>query len=94
MTKVETDRYISFSGIACDANADKLIATLKGHLKEKHGSIEWQTYFCDKLTEQKHMKHDNLNLVGCQTNPLYEYFNECGDEEATSLLYKIEQECC
>ena len=94
MKTVETDRYISFSGIACDANADKLIAILKNHLTKSHGSVEWQRYFTDKIIEQKRMGRDNLNLVGNQTNPLYEYFNECEDQKATELLFKIEQECC
>ena len=94
MKTVETDRYVSFCGIACDENSDKLIAMLDKHLRANHGSAEWQKYFNAKITEQKRMGRDNLNLIGNQTNPLYEYFNECEDSEATDLLYKVEQECC
>lgn len=90
----ETDRYISFSGIACDENADKLITLLETNLSANHGSAQWQEYFNNKRVEQKRMKLDNLNLVGSQVNPLYEYFSECEDKEALDLLYKIEQECC
>lgn len=94
MNEPETDRYLSFTGIACDENADKLIGMLELHLTRKQGSKAWQQYFRAKLNEQKRMQHDNLNFVGCQTNPLYEYFGEVKDHEATKLLYRIEQECC
>lgn len=40
------------------------------------------------------MQRDNLNFIGNQTNPLYEYFEVCEDTQALELLYKIEQECC
>lgn len=94
MPTEETDRYISFNGIACDANADKLMAILENHLRLNNGATQWQEYFIDKRKQQKRMNRDNLNLVGSQVNPLFEYFTDCGDDEALSLLYKIEQECC
>ncbi|MEI6894704.1 MAG: N(2)-fixation sustaining protein CowN [Colwellia sp.] len=94
MKTVETDRYISFFGIACDENADKLVSMLETHLHANHGAVQWQQYFNHKRIEQKRMQHDNLNLVGSQVNALYEYFNECKDQQALDLLYKIEQECC
>ena len=94
MKVCKTDRYISFSGIACDENADKLMAMLEKHLLAHHGAEQWQQYFNNKRAEQKRMHHDNLNLVGSQVNPLYEYFNDCEDQEALDLLFKIEQECC
>lgn len=92
--KPHSDRYISFCNIACDENSDKLIAMLNKHLDAKHGNPKWQEYFHLKCLEQKNMQRDNLNLIGNQTNPLYEYFTECADQEALDLLYQIEQECC
>ncbi|TCS38874.1 N(2)-fixation sustaining protein CowN [Reinekea marinisedimentorum] len=88
------DRYISFCDIECDKNADKLIAMLDGHLEAGSGSEQWRVYFSKKRAEQKQMGRDNLNLIGNQINPLYEYFDECDDEAAQDLLYQLEQECC
>jgi hypothetical protein len=88
------DRYISFCNIECDKNADKLIAMLDKHLEAGTGSEQWRNYFREKRSEQVRMGRDNLNLIGNQINPLYEYFDECDDEEAQSLLYQLEQECC
>ncbi|GGA88108.1 hypothetical protein GCM10011369_32770 [Neiella marina] len=89
-----TDRYISFCGIECDANADKLIEMLKLNLSQKKGGGTWGQYFEMKFKEQHSVGSDNLHFIGNQLNPLYEYFEACGDSEAEALLYQIEQECC
>ncbi|WP_221073733.1 N(2)-fixation sustaining protein CowN [Agarivorans aestuarii] len=89
-----TDRYVSFCNINCDENADRLISMLKQHLSAKRGGDLWLTYFHEKRAEQAKMQRDNLNFIGNQTNPLYEYFEVCEDIQALELLYKIEQECC
>jgi len=90
----EEDRYTTFLGIGCDANADNLIAMLDNNIKSGKGDDKWQAYFSKKRNEQAQLKHDNLNFIGHQTNTLYEYFATCEDEQARSLLYKIEQQCC
>lgn len=89
----QTDRYISFCGIACDANADKLVAILEKHLNSQHGGSEWVNYFQQKRAEQARMGGDNLHFIGNQLNPLFEYFQACSDDDADALLYQIEQEC-
>ncbi|GAA5214885.1 N(2)-fixation sustaining protein CowN [Corallincola platygyrae] len=88
------DRYISFCGIECDAMADELIAKLEHNISRQTGAQQWRDYFTQKRVEQQKMGRDNLHFIGNQTNPLYEYFEDCGDELATALLYQIEQECC
>jgi hypothetical protein len=88
------DRYVSFVGIDCDANADHLIAMLDKHIQAGNGEEQWQHYFTQKRQQQRQLKHDNLNFIGHQTNTLYEYFSSCEDQLASSLLYKIEQQCC
>ena len=88
------ERYESFLGICCDLNADRLIALLEKNISSGNGDKRWHTYFSQKREQQAKLQHDNLNFIGHQTNALYEYFDLCGDEEAKSLLYKIEQECC
>lgn len=92
--KKQEDRYTTFLGIDCDANADKLINMLDDNLQARKGDDKWQAYFNKKRQEQVKLAHDNLNFIGHQTNTLYEYFNACDDEEAKGLLYKIEQQCC
>lgn len=91
---VKVDRYISFCGIECDANADKLISILNKHLELNNGGDNWVAYFRQKLSEQLKMERDNLHFIGNQINPLFEYFEACDDQFATDLLYQIEQECC
>ena len=88
------DRYVTFCDIECDENADKLVAMLVEHLQAGHGGGLWCEYFSKKRREQQRMQRDNLNLVGNQINPLYEYFEACDDQTATELLYRLEQECC
>lgn len=90
----QTDRYVSFCGIDCDLKADKLIAMLEQHLATGNGDAKWQDYFHQKRAQQAKNNQDNLNFIGHQTNTLYEYFDICQDQEATKLLYQIEQECC
>lgn len=94
MTKAIRDRYVSFCDIDCDKNADRLISMLDQHLSAGHGGEQWCQYFFNKRDEQKRMGRDNLNLVGNQINPLYEYFDACEDTDARELLYQLEQECC
>lgn len=89
-----TDRYVSFCGIDCDLKADKLMTMLEAHLEAGSGEARWIDYFQQKRAQQAKNKQDNLNFIGHQTNTLYEYFELCADEEATKLLYQIEQECC
>jgi hypothetical protein len=90
----QTDRYTSFCGIDCDLNADRLIAMLEQNIRAGNGDTKWHSYFAEKRAQQARLRHDNLNFIGHQTNTLYEYFDQCGDQEAKALLYKIEQECC
>ena len=88
------DRYISFCGLDCDVKADKLIAMLENNINAESGDKRWHTYFIQKRGIQKKLQHDNLNFIGHQTNTLYEYFDQCEDQEAKELLYQIEQNCC
>lgn len=88
------DRYLSFSGIQCDINADKLITLLETNINAGKGDKQWHTYFTIKRQQQMKLQHDNLHFIGNQTNTLYEFFEQCQDQPALQLLYQIEQECC
>lgn len=94
MSEDLVDRYISFCGIECDKNADKLIDMLNQHLSQNSGSENWQQYFVKKLKEKSNMKNDNLHFVGSQVNALFEYFTDCRDAQALELLAQLEDECC
>jgi hypothetical protein len=94
MSDETTDRYITFCNIDCDENAERLMALLEQHLDAKDGDAKWHNYFIKKRQEQQSTGRDNLNFVGHQINALYEYFEECGDQMASDLLYQVEQECC
>ncbi|MGY5453493.1 N(2)-fixation sustaining protein CowN [Agarivorans sp. MS3-6] len=88
------DRYVSFCGINCDGNADKLIEMLEQQLSSNGGAALWREYFARARQQQVKLAQDNLHFIGNQTNCLYEYFEQCNDEKALALLYKVEQECC
>lgn len=90
----QPDRYISFCGIDCDANADELIKLLNESMLAHKGSEEWISYFQKKIAEQVKMGRDNLHFIHNQINALYEYFELCNDDIALVLLYQVEQECC
>lgn len=90
----EADRYVSFAGIPCDANANHLISMLETHLAQADGAVQWQDYFKQKRSQQIKMQHDNLYFVGSQMNNLHAYFEQCEDEGALDLLWQLEQECC
>ena len=88
------DRYQSFIGIPCDANADRLIDCLDEFIEAGRGDERWHAYFRGKREQQIRMNHDNLYFVGSQMNSLIAYFEECDDPEAMDLLWQVEQECC
>lgn len=89
-----SNRYTSFCGINCDLNAQRLITLLEQNIANGHGDKRWHSYFAQKRALQAKLQHDDLHFIGNQTNTLYEYFEECQDQAAKELLYKIEQECC
>ena len=94
-TSISTsDRYVSFCGIDCNGNADRLIHMLESNLEQGKGNPKWQQYFRDKRSQQHRMQQDNLYFVGSQVNTLHSYFEDCDDQPALALLWTLEQECC
>lgn len=97
MPEANTDRYVTFCNIDCDANAEKLMQHLKQRVAEPTDDQErtkWHNYFAGKFEQQAKMNHDDLFFVGSQMNSLYAYFELIEDDDAHDLLYQIEQECC
>ncbi|WP_353570641.1 N(2)-fixation sustaining protein CowN [Candidatus Albibeggiatoa sp. nov. BB20] len=94
MSTATADRYVSFEGIHCDANANQLIEMLENHISQNNGDEQWQIYFKQKRAQQMKMQHDNLYFIGSQMNNLQAYFETCKNDEALGLLWQVEQECC
>ncbi len=89
-----TDRYQSFCGIECDAQANQLIKRLKDQLLKVEADNKWCMYFKQKFEQQIQYNYDNLHFVGAQLNPLCSFFEEIDDTKALDILWKLEQECC
>jgi len=88
------DRYVSFEGLGCDANARLVVGHLRTYIEEFSGKTPWADYFKSKLKENYRLGLDDLFFVGSQMNNIYAFFAEVGNEESNALLYQVEQECC
>lgn len=93
-TRSERDRYVSFCGIQCDANANQFMTQLQHHLQQPGIDQRWQVYFQQKFDQQTRMGHDNLFFIGSQMNNLYAFLESIAAEESLALLWTLEQECC
>jgi hypothetical protein len=89
-----TDRYISFEGIDCDGNADRVMACIERLLEKPNCSNAFWDYFMNKRTGGSGPRPDNLFLIHSNINQVRELFENCGDEEALNLLLQLEEECC
>ncbi|MBB4302033.1 bisphosphoglycerate-dependent phosphoglycerate mutase [Rhodobium orientis] len=91
--KPEIDRYVTFKGLDCDGDADRLIARLK-ELSGRGTGSRWEAYFTDKLAQNARMGQDHLFFVGAHVNTLRSFFEECDDADALELLDHLELNCC
>jgi hypothetical protein len=89
-----TDRYISFEGIDCDGNADRVMACIERLLEQPDCGNAFWDYFMNKRTGGSGPRPDNLFLIHSNINQVRELFESCRDEEALDLLFKLEEECC
>ncbi len=91
---MRTDRYISFEGIDCDGNADRVMAYIEQLLKQPGCSNAFWDYFMKKRTGGSGPRPDNLFLIHSNINQVRELFETCRDDEAIGLLLRLEEECC
>lgn len=89
-----TDRYISFDGIDCDGNADRVMAHIEQLLKRPGCNNPFWDYFMKKRTGGSGPKPDSLFLIHSNINQVRELFETCQDDEALRLLFMLEEECC
>jgi len=94
------DRYVSFIGIEGDKNARDLMVMLRRHIDDPSKSNRFWQIFLEKLARVGQPDSnggrclDELFLIHSYINNIRELFEEYGDEEALTLLEKIEAESC
>lgn len=88
------NRYVTFIGISCDYNAQRLLDRLGDHLMLADSSNPWVQYFRGKLATRQALGQDELFFVGSQISQLREFFQQAQDSAALELLEQIEEECC
>lgn len=94
MAEQVLDRYVSFCGIECDRWAEELMSMLEESLSQTSVDQRWRAYFEKKLVERIKLGQDELFFVGAQMNNLYTLFEQASNEEAKTLLWNLEQQCC
>ncbi|WP_316858373.1 N(2)-fixation sustaining protein CowN [uncultured Cohaesibacter sp.] len=91
------DRYVSFVGIECDRNAERIVEFIErlatGAAKE---NAYWQQFLTkiEKSRAGDVKTGDALFLVHSHINLIRDLFEEYDDKEAMALLEKVEIECC
>ncbi|MTW20258.1 N(2)-fixation sustaining protein CowN [Allochromatium palmeri] len=92
----KTDRYISFEGIECDEQAQRVLHCIRDctEAPQDGPSSSWTSYFERKLVEIARMGQDELFFVGSQVNYIRELFEHHGHRAGLDLLDQIEDECC
>lgn len=92
--QTDVDRYVSFCGIECDIQAERLMERVTTLINQKKGDNQWHRYFTYKLEQKAKMNHDDLFFIGAQMNTLTEFLQSTKDEIALDMLWRIEQQCC
>jgi hypothetical protein len=90
----QTDRYVSFQGIDCDGNARQVMACIERLIQLPNRNNAFWDYFMTKRSGGSGLKPDDLFLIHSNINQVREFFEACEDQEAMSLLVKLEEECC
>ncbi|WP_119306110.1 N(2)-fixation sustaining protein CowN [Cohaesibacter haloalkalitolerans] len=95
--ETDTDRYVSFIGIECDRNAERIVEYIE---RLAHGPAKDNAYWQAFLTKIEKSRSgdtatgDALFLVHSHINLIRDLFEDYEDEEAAALLEKVEIECC
>ncbi|MGL4752553.1 MAG: N(2)-fixation sustaining protein CowN [Aeromonadaceae bacterium] len=89
-----TDRYVSFEGIDCDGNARQLMAMIYHHIEQPERNNAFWDYFRQKASGGSGPKPDDLFMIHCHLNQIRELFEQWQDQEALTLLDRVEIECC
>lgn len=90
----DIDRYVSFKGIDCDGNADKLMEIIEHYAAKPSSYKAFWAYFLQKRTAKSGPDPDSLFLIHAHINSIREAFEEYEDTQALELLFWIEENCC
>lgn len=94
MSSPTVDRYVTFQGLNCDANAEQILHRIQQHLDQADAASPWQDYFCLKLKNRQTLGQDALFFVGSQITQIREFFEQFEDAQALAWLERVEEECC
>lgn len=93
----QIDRYVSFKGIECDKNAEKIVEFIERLATGAASDNQYWQQFMAKIEKSRSgdtATGDALFLVHSHINIIRDLFEEYNDEEAMTLLEKVELECC
>ena len=92
----KTDRYVSFSGIDCDGNAERVLAMVLALIaRPEVDNAFWQN-FARQVTAMRSgsgPNRDALYLLHANVYYVRDLFDEHGDDEARQALDQLEEEC-
>lgn len=92
-----TDRYVTFKGIDCDGNAQRLIERIFAIIDQPgNTNAFWEKFRAEVLAAENihERKFDGLCLLCARVGIIYELFEDHDDEEGHALLDQLENECC
>lgn len=90
----QIDRYISFKGIDCNGNAEKLMQQVAGYAERAGDYDALVRYLLNKRTGASGPQPDDLFLIHAHLNSLRELFEAYDDANALELLDWVEENCC
>jgi len=91
------DRYVSFEGIDCWANACAVVGRVLVHVEGPERTNKYWDYFVTKIPPGYYSgepTEDLLYLVCSNTYYIEELFEKFDDQEGLALLQRAEYECC
>ncbi len=99
-TSGTTTTYRSIAGegdlpyIDCDHCIRLIYARIQHHIAEDDGNCVLCRYFRQKLGDRDGSEDDARLLLHAQVNIIHELFERRQDDEAQTLLYRVEDDCC
>ena len=88
------DRYVSFRGIDCDGDAERLVSALRRAMTAAGRDDPFWRYFESKLEGARGPAHDALYHVHCHLNDLRDLLARWGEDALAEHLEVLESECC
>ena len=98
MTAAKTDRYVSFTGIECEAQARALVARILAVLENPGaGNALWDRFrvrLADAEAKPEARFADTLLLLHAHVYYLHDLLAEHGTPDDVAALERLEEECC